>query len=160
MGTKYDKYINIHLHTWDNKSTCISKMKSFLPSSRRSSMYSSITAGGKVRAFNKWENVACHTNYSKQTLLSLKRNNTSINEHAPQTRKRPVYEWYSMQITLHEHCKTHRLPLHSGGGWLHLEGCPGTQRRTGSPWSSYPFMQEKRRVSPAWYTCFSELWMV
>lgn len=66
---------------------CISKM--FLPSSLRSSMYSSVTAGKKARAFNKWENVACHTNYSKQTLPTLKRNNISINKHPLQTGKRP-----------------------------------------------------------------------
>lgn len=73
----------------DDKCMCISKMQKFLPSSLRSSMYSCATAGRKVRAFNKWENVACHTNYSKQTLSSLKRNNILINKHPLQTEKRP-----------------------------------------------------------------------
>ncbi len=66
---------------------CISKTS--LPSSLCSSMYSSVTAGKKARAFNKWENVACHTNYSKQTLTTQKRNNISINKHPVQTGKSP-----------------------------------------------------------------------
>lgn len=90
----------------------------FLPSSLRSSMYSSVTAGKKARAFNKWENVACHSNYSKQTLPTPKRSNISINKHPLQTGKRP----YVKDIV----CRSHIMNTAKHTDYLCTAGVDGS----------------------------------